>query len=87
MLCDAQGRYVQMATVGRVIVWMCLATGVGFLIYALHILLAWPEPPPDPLDVSAFSINTIAASIVAWCGLALIAVALLVGHFVWQSDD
>jgi hypothetical protein len=76
-----------MAAVGRVIFWMCLATGVGSLIYALHILLAWPEPPPDPLDASAFSINTIAASIVAWCGLALIAVALVVGHFIWHSDD
>jgi len=76
-----------MATVGRVIIWMFLATGVGCLIYALHILLAWPEPPPNPLDTPALSINTIAASIVAWGGLALIAVALLVGHFVWQSDD
>jgi hypothetical protein len=74
-----------MASVGRVIFWMCLATGIGSLIYALHILLAWPEPPPDPL--AALSINTIAASIVAWFGLALIAVALVVGHFVWQSDD
>lgn len=78
---------MQMAAVGRVIFWMCLATGVGSLIYALHILMAWPEPPPDPLAAPAFSINTIAASIVAWCGLALIVVALLVGHFVWQSDD
>ena len=76
-----------MASVGRVIFWMCLATGVGCLIYALHILLAWPEPPPDPLDTSAFSINTIAAFIVAWVGLALIAVALVVGHFVWESED
>jgi hypothetical protein len=76
-----------MATVGRVIVWMCMSTGVGCLIYALHILFSWPEPPPNPLDTSALSINTIAASVVAWGGLALIAVALLVGHFVWQSDD
>jgi hypothetical protein len=55
-----------MATVGRVIVWMCMSTGVGCLIYALHILFAWPEPPPNPLDTSALSINTIAASVVAW---------------------
>jgi len=50
-------QYCSLASAGRVIFWMCLATGVGCLISALHILLAWPEPPPDPLE--AFSINTI----------------------------
>ncbi len=44
-----QGGYVQMATVGRVIVWMCLDTCVGCLIYALHILLAYIGFSPSPL--------------------------------------
>ena len=77
----------KMASVGRVILWMCLATGIGCLIYALHILLAWPAAPPNPSDTSVFSTNTLDAMSVAWLGLALIAVALIVGHFVWQSEE
>jgi hypothetical protein len=34
-----------------------------------------------------FSTNTMDAMSVAWLGLALTAVALIVGHFVWQSEE
>jgi len=82
-----KGVYVQMASVGRAIFWICLTTGIGCLIYALHMLLEWPAPQPDPSATSMFSTNTMDAMSVAWWGLALIAVALVVGHFVWQSEE